>query len=77
MANSPDGDGVKLDGEGRIGDGGDSGHDGLCYIFALKGGREVAAPGNFWNKKNEFLDILQQNSVITNNIFSPKSSFTR
>jgi len=54
MANSPNGDGVELDGEGGVGDGGHSGHDGLSHVFTLKGGREVTAPGNFWNKKKRF-----------------------
>ena len=43
MASSPDRDGVKLDGQGRVGDGWYSRHDGLGHVFALEGRGEVAA----------------------------------
>ena len=38
----PHGDGVEQDGQARVGDGGDAGHDGLGDVLPLKGRREVA-----------------------------------
>ena len=61
MTDAPDRDGVKEDGEGRVGDAGDAGHDGLGDVLALEGGGEVAAGKSVW-KGEEILILIKSHT---------------